>query len=119
LDNTVNRFDIVVFHSPDPPARTIIKRVIGLPDEDIEIRTGTIYINNRPLNQPFSSIPEDGLNPLPHLKPVRIPPDHYFVVGDHRGLSRDSRFFGMIHRDRITGRVFFRYWPPARLGGVS
>jgi len=100
-----NRNDIVVIKRPEME-ELLVKRIIGLPGEKVEIRDGYVYINDRRLPEPF-----------PHEQyPQNIPsyilgPVEYYVLGDNRGNSNDSRAFGPILRENILGRVWFRYWP--------
>ena len=96
------------------PESDLIKRVIGLPGETIEVVDNQVWINSSPLNEPYL---------LPNIVmrdygPEVIPPDSYFVMGDNRNSSRDSRFFGAIERGRIVGRAFSVVWPPSRWGGL-
>ena len=117
--HAVHRGDIIVFKSPpnvDPSVKDLVKRVIGLPGETIEGRSdGHVYINGRQLREPY--LPA-GTNPGPGFAPTRIPPDSYWVMGDNRSNSRDSRFFPehFIKKKDIVGRVFLRIWPLKRLG---
>ncbi len=100
-----NRNDIVVIKRPEMQ-ELLVKRIIGLPGEKVEIRDGYVYIDSRRLPEPF-----------PHEQyPQNIPaytlgPVEYYVLGDNRGNSNDSRAFGPILREDILGRVWFRYWP--------
>lgn len=104
------RGDIVVVKlNGTSPA--LIKRIIGLPGETIAIHDGRVYINGAPLDEPYLHRPTHG-----YLPPTRIPPMHYFVLGDNRDASRDSRSFGPVPREAIVGRAFFRYWPPQAFG---
>jgi signal peptidase I len=106
----VHRGDLVVFKGPDQAegqVRDLIKRVIGLPGETIEARDGQLLVNGRVLEEPYLG---DGITTGP-LEPQRVPADHYFVMGDNRGNSKDSRFFGPIDEDSIIGRAFVRVWP--------
>lgn len=112
----VHRGDVVVFTAP-PAERTaqikdLVKRVIGLPGETIEARDGHIYINGRYLNEPYlppGTITDD-------LPATVIPANSYFMMGDNRTASSDSRVFGPINRSTIIGRAFVRMWPLSRLG---
>ena len=110
----VHRGDIVVFRSPpgegDDKVKDLIKRVIALPGETVESRDGHILINGRPLDEPYLA---PGVTTGP-LEAHRIPPDHFWVMGDNRGNSRDSRFFGPIAKNAIIGRAFVRVWPVGR-----
>ncbi|MGY6499607.1 MAG: signal peptidase I [Acidimicrobiales bacterium] len=112
----VNRGDVVVFdRPPNEPASDIdelIKRVIGLGGETIEGRDGAIFIDGRRLVEPYLAPGMDAGS----FAPVEIPEGHVFMMGDNRGNSRDSRFFGPIDEDLIVGRAFVRVWPLGRLG---
>jgi signal peptidase I len=106
----VHRGDIVVFESPpneSAQTKDLIKRVIGLPGETVESRDGHIVINGRELDEPYLQ-PDVTTGPMDK---VTVPPDHYWVMGDNRGNSRDSRFFGAIPGSLIIGRAFIRVWP--------
>lgn len=104
-----NRNDIVVIKRPEME-ELLVKRIIGLPSEKVEIRDGYVYINDHRLPEPFphdqypQNIPAYTLGPL-----------EYYVLGDNRGNSNDSRAFGPIARKDILGRVWFRYWPLSQL----
>ena len=112
----VHRGDVVVFEAP-PGAGTdevkdLIKRVIGLPGETIEGKGGEIYINGKPLHEPY--LPPDVRSR--EFPPTKVPPESYWVLGDNRQDSRDSTFFKAIGDDTIVGRAFVRIWPPGDLG---
>ncbi|HEV7524987.1 MAG TPA: signal peptidase I [Acidimicrobiia bacterium] len=117
--HAVHRGDIIVFKSPpnvDPSVKDLVKRVIGLPGETIEGRAdGHIYINGKVLVEKY--LPT-GTQPGPSFLAIKVPPDSYWVMGDNRSNSRDSRFFPehFIRKKDIIGRVFLRIWPPNRLG---
>lgn len=106
------RGEIVVVRL-DQRSQPLIKRVVGLPGEVIAIHDGQVYINDRPLEEDYLQRPTHG-----YLSPTRIPPMHYFIMGDNRGASNDSRSFGPVSRDQIIGRAFLRYWPPESIGFV-
>ncbi len=97
------------------PKSDLIKRVIGLPGETITIRDNQVLIDGEVIDEPYlrpGTVSED-------FGPETVPPDHYFVMGDNRGSSRDSRFgLGTIERDRIIGKAVAIVWPPARWGGL-
>jgi signal peptidase I len=99
------RLDIVVV---DLPAMEdmLVKRVVGLPGEVIEIRGGHVYVNGSEVSEPFPHDLDFG-----SMAPIRLAPDEYFVMGDNRDNSNDSRVFGPVTRDEIAGRVWLRYWP--------
>jgi signal peptidase I len=115
----IDRFDIVVLHKPNEPGKSIIKRVIGLPGEIIEIKDGDVYIDNKKLEQPF--LAEKGYPTYRRdtLNPLLIQQDHYFVMGDNRELSQDSRNFGPVPAKFIFGKTIFRYWPLSRIGKIK
>jgi signal peptidase I len=94
-------------------ADPLIKRVIGLPGETIEIRDGNVYIDGRLLDEPYLEQETYGT-----LSPRVISPDHVFVMGDNRGASNDSRSFGEVALSSIIGRAWLRYWPAEDLGMV-
>lgn len=104
------RGDIVVVRV-NQHSQPLIKRIVGLPGETIAVHDGRVYINGRPLNEPYLARPTHG-----YLPPTRIPPLHYFVMGDNRDASNDSRSFGPVPRENILGRAVFRYWPPSKIG---
>ena len=106
----VNRGDIVVFESPsgaEGETKDLIKRVVGLPGETVEARDGQVLINGNPLEERYLG---PGIITAP-MEPKVIPADHYWVMGDNRGNSRDSRSFGAIDEGLIIGRAFVRVWP--------
>ncbi len=101
------RGDVVVFALENQP-KDYIKRVIGLPGETIEISNGVVYVDGRPLEEPYALPAPGDARPA-----VRLAADEYFVMGDNRGNSQDSRSFGPIRRGDIVGRAWIVYWPPA------
>ncbi|HLI34730.1 MAG TPA: signal peptidase I [Terriglobia bacterium] len=112
----IHRFDIVVFHYPLDPSKSYIKRVVGLPGEWVSIRAGRVYINGKPLKESF--IP---LSYLDHddYPATFVPPYHYFVLGDHRDESNDSREWGTVDRKYIYGKAVFVYWPFSQIGTLN
>jgi signal peptidase I len=96
------------------PESDLIKRIIALPGETLEIRGNQVYIDDRPLAEPYLP-PNIRMN---DYGPFTVPADTYFVMGDNRGSSNDSRRFGPIDRSRIVGRAFSVVWPPSRWGGL-
>ena len=110
------RGDIVILRPPTNNSTDFIKRIIGLPGERILIRAGVVYINGHRLEEPY--LPEAWVNeanwPDNNSNGQLLGPDEYFVMGDNRNRSQDSRFFGPISRDRIDGKAWFRIWPIGR-----
>lgn len=102
------RNDIIVLDMEDVD-EMLVKRVIGLPGETVDIRAGNIYINNEPLREQLPRALASQLNIYPH--PVELGNDEYYVLGDNRSNSNDSRSFGAIRRDEIVGKIWLRYWP--------
>jgi signal peptidase I len=114
----VHRGDIVVFTTPrgvDPSVKDLVKRVVGLPGETLEGRGGHVYVDGKLLAEPY--LPK-GTDPGPGFAPIRVPAGAYWVMGDNRGDSKDSRFFPdhFVHENDIVGRVVLRIWPLGRIG---
>lgn len=101
------RGDIVVFHYPAEPSKSYIKRVIGLPNEIIEVRAGKVLIDRQTINEPYID-PKNNLAARSY-EPVTIPADSYFVMGDNRDNSNDSRIWGPLPRKFIYGRFVSKY----------
>jgi len=115
------RGDIVILRPPTNNTTDFIKRIIALPGERLLIRDGVVYINGHRLDEPY--LPEAWTlqtNPQPWSigEGAVIPPNQYFVRGDNRNKSQDSRFFGTITRDRIDGKAWFRIWPLDNFGNI-
>jgi len=112
---TIHRDDIVVFHYPRDPERSYIKRVIGLPGDTISINRGQVIVNGVPLKEPY--VPRR-YRDTRSMAALVVPPDEFFVMGDHRSISSDSRDFGPVDRDFIYGKADFIYWPASSVGIV-
>lgn len=96
------------------PQSDLIKRVIGLPGQEVEVRDDAVFIDGQPLVEPYRK--DDSA--MGEFGPITVPDGEYFVMGDNRRDSRDSRFFGTIQRDDIIGRAFVIIWPPGRWSGL-
>jgi signal peptidase I len=121
------RQDIVVFHPPfEGPV--LIKRIIGMPGDEVSLEDGAVYVNGKKLDEPYvrevngeavPSEPFDNGLPWSLQQPYTVPAGNYFVMGDNRIDSGDSREFGPVPRGQLVGKAFARYWPPGRIGGVA
>src|SRR6266581_893990 len=112
----IERGDVVVFWYPLDRTKSFIKRVVGLPGDEVEIRRGRVYINGKSLEEPY--VPPQ-YEDLSDFGPVPVPKDSYFVMGDHRISSNDSRVFGPVASRYIYGRAVFAYWPVDHFGSLS
>ena len=114
------RGDIIVFKPPDEASRDFIKRVIALPGERIHITNSVVYINGQALHEPY--LPEKWIynnNWPPDGQDKLVPPNEYFVMGDNRNHSSDSRTFGFIELDSILGKAEIRIWPLGQAGFLA
>jgi signal peptidase I len=109
----ISRGDMIVFWYPGDPSKSYIKRVVGLPGDRVEISEGNVTVNGHSLREDYvppayrdhQSVPE-----------TLVPDDHYYVLGDHRTSSNDSRSWGPVHRRHIYGKAVFIYWPLDKIG---
>jgi signal peptidase I len=119
----IERGDIIVFKYPEEPERDFIKRTIGLPGETVELRNKKVYIDNKPLDEPYVHFlfpPDDGngegapeftdFDVRRQYGPVTVPAGHYFMMGDNRDNSQDSRYWGFLPREYIKGKALFVYF---------
>lgn len=112
----IHRGDMVVFWFPFDPSKSYIKRVIGLPGDTIEVDEGEVIVNGRPLDEPY--VPNEYRDH--QSRPSRkIMPEEYYVLGDHRSSSNDSRNWGPVHRRFIYGKAVFVYWPLQKIGMLN
>ena len=111
------RSDVIVFIYPENPKKDFIKRLAGLPGETLEIKNGTVYINDKPLLDPVfnqryyynrGEFGQEG-------KKIKIPEDNFFVLGDNSASSQDSRYWGFVPLKNILGKALLIYWPPRRI----
>jgi signal peptidase I len=110
------RGDVVVFWYPLDRTKSFIKRVVGLPGETVEIRRGVVYINGDAVPEPY--VPPQYAD-VSDFGPIKVPKGSYFVMGDHRISSNDSRVFGPVASQYIYGRAVFAYWPVDHFGSLS
>lgn len=121
----INRFDVVILKAPDED-KEYIKRVIGMPGDTVEVKNGVLYINGKVVEQPFINsdnskktvfIDDFTLKELTGVD--KVPEGKYFVMGDNRGVSKDSRMIGFIDASAIEGKAVFTVWPINRIGGLK
>jgi signal peptidase I len=118
---TIKRSDVIVFKFPVEPERDFIKRVIGLPGETVEVKEKKVYINGKPLDEPYVHFLEPpstnsefhevtSFDVRERYGPVTVPRDQYFVMGDNRDNSQDSRYWGFLPRENVKGKALIIYW---------
>ena len=120
----IHRFDVVILKAPDENVE-YIKRVIGMPGDTIEMKSGVLYINGKKVEQPFintealakQTVFMDDFTLESLTGESKVPEGKYFVLGDNRGVSKDSRMIGFIDRSAIEGKAVFTIWPFGRIGG--
>ena len=120
----IHRFDVVILKAPDDNVE-YIKRVIGMPGDTIEMKSGVLYINGKKVDQPFintealakQTVFMDDFTLESLTGESKVPEGKYFVLGDNRGVSKDSRMIGFIDRSAIEGKAVFTIWPFGRIGG--
>jgi len=111
----IKRGDTVVFWYPEDTTKSYIKRVIGLPGDTVSVQDGSVYVNGKKLEEDY--VPEEYRDDRPY-GPRTVPPNEYFVLGDHRISSNDSRAWGFVPRNYIYGKAVFVFWPPEHAGSV-
>jgi len=113
----ISRGDIVVFWYPKEPDKSYVKRVIGLPGETVEVRGGKVFIDGQMLNEDYLDYEHN--QALPSFSTKRVDDHYYFVMGDNRDNSSDSRYWGLVPEKYIYGKAFFRYWKPSEIGFIE
>ena len=113
--SNIGRGDIVVFWYPRNPAKSFIKRVIGVPGETVEIKQGVVFVDGLRLEEPY--VRPEYVDHDYHT--AKVPEDQYFVLGDRRNSSNDSRNWGCVPRRNIFGKAVFRYWPVSKAGMIE
>jgi signal peptidase I len=109
----IERGDIIVFRYPRDTRKSFIKRVIGLPGDRVRIAYGRLYLNGSLMDEPYVPPEFEDTKSYPE---ITVPAESYFVLGDHRSMSNDSREFGPVLRSYIYGKAVFGYWPMEKLG---
>ena len=112
---SIDRGDVVVFHYPRDPEKSYIKRVIALPGDRLRIDHGVVWVNGKSLTEPY--VPEE-YRDTRSMASMVVPENTFFMMGDHRSISSDSREFGPVERDLIYGKAAFVYWPAKDAGVV-
>jgi len=110
----IERGDIVVFWFPNDPDKSYVKRVIGLPGETVELKNGRVIVNGTELNEDY--LDKEYTQSMPPPMTKKVDEHHYFVMGDNRDNSSDSRYWGLVPEKYIYGKAFFRYWKPSNIG---
>ena len=110
---TIARRDIVVFWYPLDTTKSYIKRVIGLPGDVVEVRRGQVRVNGETLDESY--VPPNFFDRRTY-SPVYVESGTYYVLGDHRSQSNDSRMWGLVPQENIYGKAVFRYWPMSKMG---
>lgn len=113
--------DVIVFVYPDNPKKDFIKRLIALPGETVEIKNGTIYINDKPLTGPvFNQVYYYNRGDYGGQgQKITVPQDSYFVLGDNSASSQDSRYWGYVPAKNVKGKALVIYWPPLRIRAIK
>jgi len=109
----IERGDVIVFRYPRDPSKSYIKRVIAVAGDHVQIEAGVVFVDGKPLREDYVPRMYEDVRSYPEIV---VPPHSYFVLGDHRNLSNDSRDFGPVDESFIYGKAVFGYWPVAKLG---
>jgi signal peptidase I len=112
----IHRGDVVVFWYPRDHSKSFIKRVLGVPGDKVEIRSGAVFVNDARVDEPYLS---PAFRDAKSFHSVQVPLGQYFVLGDHRNSSNDSRSWGFVEHRLIYGKAIFSYWPVSRVGLVE
>ncbi len=112
----IHRGDIVVFWYPRDTSKSFIKRVLAIPGDEVEIRYGSVFVNGDKVSEPYL---QQEFRDHDSYRRVVVSEGKYFVLGDHRNSSNDSRNWGFVPRELIYGKAIFRYWPVSRVGPVD
>ena len=100
------RGEVIIFQFPRDESRDFVKRVIGMPGDTVEIKQGRVFVNGEPLNEPYITLSDNG-----SMAPVRVSQEAYFVMGDNRPASNDSRDWGSVPKEKVIGRAWVSFWP--------
>ncbi len=114
--DAIARGDVVVFWYPLDRSKSYIKRVVGVPGDVVEVRRGAVLVNGVPIAEDY--VPPDFADRRSY-RARTVDADHYYVLGDHRNQSNDSRMWGLVPRENIYGKAVFRYWPVSKMGAID
>jgi len=117
----MRRGDVIVFKFEREPEKDYVKRIVGLPGDEVKVDNKILYVNGKAMNEPYvQHIDPQVVLDRDSLPPVKVPPNHFFVMGDNRDNSADSREWGFVSRGQIRGRAMFIYWSiaPTTSGGA-
>lgn len=119
--SNLERGEVVILHDPRDTDKVFIKRIIGLPGERIKLLEGKVYINNNPISESYlpEGVKTQGESFLTEDEEITIPDNQYFVLGDNRGGSSDSREWGTVKKELVIGQAWFRYWPIPEFGLIK
>lgn len=119
--NEPKRGDVIVFEAPGASGDEYIKRIVGLPGDNVSVRDGKVYVNGQLLNEDYlsSSLYTSGGVFLENGSTITVTDNNYFVLGDNRPYSSDSRAWGLVEKSKISGRAWLIYWPPQKAGVVE
>lgn len=112
----IERGDVVVFWFPRDPSVSFIKRVVALPDDTVELKGGILYVNGRHVDEPYV---EPRFRDTENHDLMQVGKGYYFVLGDHRNSSNDSRAWGLVPEKYIYGKAFLRFWPLSKAGSLQ
>ena len=112
----IQRGDVVVFWYPKDPSVSFIKRVVGVPGDSVELRRGALFVNDRRITEDYV---RPQFNDDETHGPVTVAKGYYYVLGDHRNSSNDSRSWGEVPEKYIYGKAVFRFWPPSKMGFIE
>ncbi len=112
----IKRGDVVIFRFPLNPEKIFIKRVIGLPGDVVVIKRGKVFVNGKKIDEPYL---RGGLKDFSSFPPIKVLPDTFFVLGDNRSISNDSRDWGLLPKRFVIGKALFSYWPPEKIGKIK
>ena len=112
----IQRGDVVVFWYPKDPSVSFIKRVVGVPGDTVELRRGALFVNDRRISEEYV---RPQFNDDETHGPVTVAKGYYYVLGDHRNSSNDSRSWGEVPEKYIYGKAVFRFWPPSKMGFIE